>query len=58
MDADVYGPSIPQLLGISGRPAIHNKIEPNMADGMPVMSMGFMVGESEAVVWRPNSMEQ
>ena len=53
MDADVYGPSIPQLLGISGRPAIQdNKIEPNMADGMPVMSMGFMVGESEAVVWR------
>jgi len=53
MDADVYGPSIPQLLGVSGRPAIQdNKIEPNMADGMPVMSMGFMVGESEAVVWR------
>jgi ATP-binding protein involved in chromosome partitioning len=53
MDADVYGPSIPHLLGMQGRPQIvDNKIQPIMADGMPVMSMGFLVPREEAVVWR------
>ena len=44
LDADVYGPSIPQLLGLSGRPAVNanKKIEPIMLEGkLPVMSMGF-----------------
>ncbi len=53
LDADVYGPSLPHLLGISGRPEIvHNKIQPILMDGMPVMSMGFLVPREEAVVWR------
>ncbi|MCO6459084.1 MAG: Mrp/NBP35 family ATP-binding protein [Pirellulaceae bacterium] len=55
MDADVYGPSIPHLLGLTGagRPEIvDNKIQPILADGMPVMSMGFLVPPGEAVVWR------
>ena len=55
MDADVYGPSIPHLLGMSdsGRPTVEdNKIVPPEKDGMPVMSMGFMVPAEEAVVWR------
>jgi len=56
MDADVYGPSIPHLLGISdaGRPAVspENKIQPILANGLPVMSMGFLVPADEAVVWR------
>jgi len=55
MDADVYGPSVPHLLGMSdaGRPSIDdNKIVPPQKDGMPVMSMGFMVPAEEAVVWR------
>ncbi|MCH2125093.1 MAG: Mrp/NBP35 family ATP-binding protein [Pirellulaceae bacterium] len=53
MDADVYGPSVPHLLGVSGRPAAtDNKIEPIDANGMPVMSMGFLVPPDEAVVWR------
>ncbi|MGB1925891.1 MAG: P-loop NTPase, partial [Rubripirellula sp.] len=55
MDADVYGPSIPQLLGLSGRPAVNanKKIEPIMLDGeMPVMSMGFLVEPDQAVIWR------
>jgi ATP-binding protein involved in chromosome partitioning len=53
MDADVYGPSIPHLLGVSQRPeVIDRKIRPILASGMPVMSMGFMVPPGEAVVWR------
>ena len=60
LDADVYGPSVPHLLGLTGRPAIdQGKIVPMMhAPGghvtqtMPVMSMGFMVPPGEAVVWR------
>ncbi len=53
MDADVYGPSIPHLLGLSGRPTVENqKIAPIEADGLKVMSMGFMVPRGEAVVWR------
>ncbi len=54
MDADVYGPSIPHLLGISGRPEItdERKIRPHDAQGLKVMSMGLLVGRDEAVVWR------
>ena len=55
MDADVYGPSIPHLLGLHATQADiagENKLRPIMADGMPVMSMGFLVPPGEAVVWR------
>lgn len=53
MDADVYGPSIPHLLGLSGRPEIQNgKIMPIYAGEMPVMSMGFLIEKDQAVVWR------
>jgi len=53
MDADVYGPSIPHLLGLSGRPEIQNgKIVPIYAGRMPVMSMGFLVEKDQAVIWR------
>jgi len=53
MDADVYGPSIPHLLGLSGRPdVVDQKLQPADADGIRVMSMGFLVPPGEAVVWR------
>jgi ATP-binding protein involved in chromosome partitioning len=53
MDADVYGPSIPHLLGLEGRPEIvDGKIQPIRSGDMPVMSMGFLVGKDQAVVWR------
>ena len=56
MDADVYGPSIPQLLGVNnaGNPTVNEnkKIVPVDANGIPVLSMGFMVPEGEAVIWR------
>jgi ATP-binding protein involved in chromosome partitioning len=53
MDADVYGPSIPHLLGSRDRPMmLGNRIQPVTAGGMKVMSMGFLVPPGEAVVWR------
>ncbi len=53
MDADVYGPSIPHLLGLSGRPEIHDgKIQPANLDGLKVMSMGLLIDPDQAVVWR------
>jgi ATP-binding protein involved in chromosome partitioning len=53
MDADVYGPSIPHLLGVNERPHTEgNRIQPIEVDGMKVMSMGFLVPRGEAVVWR------
>jgi ATP-binding protein involved in chromosome partitioning len=57
LDADVYGPSVPHLLGLSGRPQVDGgKIVPMHLDlgreRMPVMSMGFLVPPGEAVVWR------
>ena len=53
MDADVYGPSIPHLLGSRQRPKIvDDRIQPVVVDGLRVMSMGFLVPEGEAVIWR------
>jgi ATP-binding protein involved in chromosome partitioning len=55
MDADVYGPSIPHLLGLSGQPAVtpERQITPIMlGENMPVMSMGFLVEADQAVIWR------
>jgi ATP-binding protein involved in chromosome partitioning len=53
MDADVYGPSIPHLLGVHQRPEIaNNRIQPIDHHGLKVMSMGFLVPPGEAVVWR------
>ena len=53
MDADVYGPSIPHLLGLEGQPSkVDEKIQPIDCDGMPVMSIGFMVPIDQAVIWR------
>jgi ATP-binding protein involved in chromosome partitioning len=53
MDADVYGPSIPHLLGVNERPGVENgKIQPIRAAGLNVISMGFLVPPDQAVVWR------
>jgi len=54
LDADVYGPSIPHLLGLHGQPerAGENKIKAFEIHGMKVISMGFFVPAGEAVVWR------
>jgi ATP-binding protein involved in chromosome partitioning len=53
MDADMYGPSIPHLLGVNERPTlVEGKLQPIARDGLRVMSMGFLVPPGEAVVWR------
>ena len=53
MDADVYGPSVPHLLGVDERPtAVENRLQPIVKDGLRIMSMGFMVPKEEAVIWR------
>ncbi|MFO0913421.1 MAG: Mrp/NBP35 family ATP-binding protein [Pirellulales bacterium] len=53
MDADVYGPSVPHLVGVNQRPEVlDGKIQPIEKDGLKVMSMGFLVPPGEAVVWR------
>ena len=54
LDADVYGPSMPRLLGINDEPQTgpNNEILPLEAYGLKVMSMGFMVAEGTPVVWR------
>lgn len=54
LDADIYGPSLPRLMGISGRPQqIDNRIIVPMENyGIKVMSMGFLVDESAAMIWR------
>ncbi len=54
IDADIYGPSQPRLLGVSGKPRVaHGKvIVPLEGWGLKVMSMGFLVDEDTPVVWR------
>ncbi|HEY3250002.1 MAG TPA: Mrp/NBP35 family ATP-binding protein [Ignavibacteria bacterium] len=57
IDADIYGPSIPMMLGVNERPKItqiggKNVLLPVVKYGIKLMSIGFMVDEKEAVVWR------
>ena len=54
LDADVYGFSIPRMLGVNGQPtAIDDKLVPlRRGDNLQVMSMGFFVNEDEPVIWR------
>ncbi|NND45689.1 MAG: iron-sulfur cluster carrier protein ApbC [Xanthomonadales bacterium] len=53
LDADIYGPSIPRMLGVSGRPDTDGKrIEPKQAHGLQVMSIGFLVEEETPMIWR------
>lgn len=53
MDCDIYGPSVPLMLGASGRPEIENDlILPLQNFGVRTMSMGFLVDDDTPVVWR------
>jgi ATP-binding protein involved in chromosome partitioning len=54
MDADVYGPNIPQMLGITGQPDVtaEKKIIPPEAHGVKVISMGMLVPPDQPVIWR------
>lgn len=53
LDADVYGPSVPQLTGIRGQVGqSENRLVPLDFQGIPLMSIGFMVPPGEAIIWR------
>jgi ATP-binding protein involved in chromosome partitioning len=53
VDSDVYGPDVPLMLGTKSRPGMfENRIIPVEAHGMKMMSIGLLVGDREALVWR------
>ena len=54
LDADIYGPSQPMMMGIEGRPesADGKTMEPMVKHGVQVMSIGFLVAPDEAMIWR------
>jgi ATP-binding protein involved in chromosome partitioning len=53
LDADIYGPSVPTLLGIEGRARVENdKLQPEVRHGIKALSMGMMTDPNKAIVWR------
>ncbi len=53
MDCDVYGPSVPLMMGVEARPhSVGNKIAPIERYGVDIMSMGFFLDDSSPVIWR------
>ena len=54
LDADIYGPSQPMMMGIEGRPESEDgkTMEPLENYGVEVMSIGFLVNQDEAMIWR------
>ncbi len=53
LDADIYGPSVPTMLGLTGRPrVVEQTVYPLERFGLRVMSMGFFLDESSPVIWR------
>ena len=60
MDADVYGPNVPLMLGVSGQPRMagENRIEPIEAHGLKVISVGFLNPGDKPVIWRGPMLHQ
>lgn len=62
LDADVFGPSIPHMMGVTGQPGVKQyenedgkkfvRLQPNDIDGLKLMSMGFFLGQGESAVLR------
>ncbi|HOM67706.1 MAG: Flagellum site-determining protein YlxH [Chloroflexi bacterium ADurb.Bin120] len=54
LDADIYGPNVPKMMGVHTLPPTpqDKKIQPAEAFGVKVMSIGFMVGEGQPLIWR------
>jgi ATP-binding protein involved in chromosome partitioning len=54
LDADIYGPSVPLMMGVTGRPESLDgeNMEPLLGHGVQVMSIGLLVGADEAMIWR------
>ncbi|MBI5119424.1 MAG: Mrp/NBP35 family ATP-binding protein [Rhodospirillales bacterium] len=59
LDADVYGPSMPTLFGLSGRAEeVNGRIEPLQAHGVKVMSLGFLLPPEKALAWRGSLIDE
>jgi ATP-binding protein involved in chromosome partitioning len=53
MDADIYGPNIPRMMGVSSQPPVENeRIIPLQAHGVKLMSLGFMIERDQPAIWR------
>jgi len=53
MDADIYGPNVPRMFGLSGKPEVQGgKIQPLEAHGVKLMSLGFIVERDAPAIWR------
>ena len=53
MDADIYGPNIPRMMGVDEAPPVHNdKIQPLEAHGVKVISLGFLIERDQPAIWR------
>jgi len=54
LDADIYGPSVPRMLGIEGKPESTDgkSLEPMGGHGLQAMSIGFMIDEETPMIWR------
>jgi len=53
LDADIYGPSVPMMFGVSGRPVVHgDRIQPFEKYGIKLMSLGFLLDVDTPVIWR------
>ena len=60
LDADVYGPNVPLMLGVSGQPKMvaENRIEPMQAFGLKVISVGFLNPGDKPIIWRGPMLHQ
>jgi ATP-binding protein involved in chromosome partitioning len=60
LDADIYGPSVPRMMGLTGKPAVNeqHQLVPLLSHGVRAMSMGLMVDEGSAIVWRGPQMSK
>jgi ATP-binding protein involved in chromosome partitioning len=53
MDADIYGPNIPRMMGVDDAPPVKNdKIQPLVAHGVKVISLGFLIERDQPAIWR------
>jgi len=53
MDADIYGPNVPRMMGVNAPPPVENeKIIPLQAHGVKIMSLGFMIERDQPAIWR------
>ncbi|MBN9410084.1 MAG: iron-sulfur cluster carrier protein ApbC [Burkholderiales bacterium] len=54
LDADIYGPSQPMMMGVEGKPESSDgkTMEPKLAHGVQVMSIGFLIEPDQAMIWR------